>query len=109
MHELGITMEIVEVVAERARGAKVTRVTLEIGKLTALLPDAVKFCFELCAQGTNAEGATLEILTIPGRARCRQCGTEIDLDQPWGLCSCGNADLERLAGEELRIKEIEVG
>ncbi len=108
MHELGITQEIVAIVAEQARGAKVTRVRLEIGKLTAVLPDAVEFCFELCAEGTCAEGAKLEIMTIPGRARCRQCAGEIDLHQPWGLCSCGSSDLERLAGDELRIKEIEV-
>lgn len=95
-------------VAEQARGAKVTRVRLEIGKLTAVLPDAVEFCFDLCAEGTCVEGAKLEIVMIAGRARCRQCDIEVDLDQPWGLCSCGGTDLERLAGEELRIKEIEV-
>lgn len=95
-------------IADRARAAKVTRVRLEIGKLTAVLPEAIEFCFELCAEGTCAEGAKLEIVSIPGRARCRQCDGEFDLHQPWGQCSCGSSDLDRLAGEELRIKEIEV-
>jgi hydrogenase nickel incorporation protein HypA/HybF len=108
MHEFGITQEIVAIVSEHARGAKVRRVVLEIGKLTALLPDAVEFCFDLCTEGTVAQGAKLEIIAIPGRARCRQCGNEMSLDQPWSLCPCGNPDLEWLAGEELRIKEIEV-
>jgi hydrogenase nickel incorporation protein HypA/HybF len=108
MHELGITQEIVAIVSEHARGAKVSRVVLEIGELTALLPDAVEFCFDLCTEGTVAEGARLEIIAIPGRAHCRQCGNEMKLDRPWGLCPCVNPDLEYLAGEELRIKEIEV-
>jgi len=108
MHELGITQEIVAIVTEHARGARVKRVVLEIGALTAVLPDAVEFCFDLCMEGTPAEGALLQIITISGRARCRQCGNEIALDQPWGLCSCGSSDLERLSGDELRIKEIEV-
>jgi hydrogenase nickel incorporation protein HypA/HybF len=108
MHELGITQAIVELAAEGARGAKVIRVVVAIGKLTTVLPDAVQFCFELCSAGTAVEGAVLEIIEVPGRARCRQCAAELELHQPLGRCTCGNDDLEWLAGEELTIKAIEV-
>jgi hydrogenase nickel incorporation protein HypA/HybF len=108
MHELGITQQIVEVVTEKAGGAKVTRVVVEIGQLSGVLTDAVRFCFDVCAAGTAAEGAQLEIIEIPGRARCLECGTEMPLDQPFGRCTCGNSFLQWLAGEELRIREIEV-
>jgi hydrogenase nickel incorporation protein HypA/HybF len=108
MHELGIVQEIIALVTERAEGAKVTRVVLEIGKLTAVLPDAVRFCFDLCSEGTAAEGAVLEIIETPGRARCRACGAGVTLDRPFGRCACGGSDLEWLAGEELKVKEIEV-
>ncbi len=56
MHELGIAQEVVALVAEHAQG-KVTRVVLEIGKLSAILPDAVRFCFDLCSEGTVVAGA----------------------------------------------------
>jgi hydrogenase nickel incorporation protein HypA/HybF len=108
MHELGLTQEIVAIASERARGAKVRRVVLEIGKLSAVLPDAVRFCFDLCAEHTALEGATLEIVETPGRARCRACGTELLLDRPFGRCACGNSDLEWLAGDELRIRSLEL-
>lgn len=108
VHEMGITRSVVAIVSEHAHGAKVTRVTLEIGRLAAILPDAVRFCFDICAQGTVAEGARLDIVEIPGRARCRNCGGELALDQPYGRCACGSADLELLAGEELKIREMEV-
>ena len=108
MHELGITQEVIALVAERAAGAKVTRVVLEIGKLTAVLPDAVRFCFDLCSAGTVVEGAELEIIETPGRARCLACGGEVILERPFGRCGCGGSDLEWLAGEELKIKEMEV-
>jgi hydrogenase nickel incorporation protein HypA/HybF len=108
MHELGITQQVVEIVAERARGATVTRVVLEIGKLSLVLPDAVRFCFELCSAGTVAERAELEIIETPGLARCRICGGELCLEQPFGQCACGSTDLDWLAGEELKVKEIEV-
>ncbi|HXG13005.1 MAG TPA: hydrogenase maturation nickel metallochaperone HypA [Gemmataceae bacterium] len=108
MHELGLTQEIIAIVAEHARGAQVRRVVVEIGKLAAVLPDAVRFCFDLCSQGTVAEGAVLEIIETPGRARCRACGAEVILEQPFGVCGCGNTDLEWLSGEELRVREMEV-
>jgi hydrogenase nickel incorporation protein HypA/HybF len=108
MHELGIVQEVIAVVTERAEGARVTRVVLEIGKLSAVLPDAVRFCFDLVAEGTAAEGAVLEIIETPGRARCRACGAGLMLDRPFGRCACGGSDLEWLSGEELKIKEMEV-
>jgi hydrogenase nickel incorporation protein HypA/HybF len=107
MHELGLTQQVVEVVCEHARGARVTRVVLEIGKLSAVLPDAVRFAWELCSEGTSAEGAELVILEPPGLARCRACAAEVALERPFGVCACGSSDLEWLSGEELRIKQLE--
>ena len=108
MHELGITQNIVAIVAEHAKGAKVQRVLLEIGKLSAIMPDAIRFCFDICTQGTVLAGATLEILEIPGLGRCHQCGAEIALDKPFGICNCGSVQLDLITGEELKIKEIEI-
>ena len=108
MHELGITQNTVAIVAEHAQGKKVKRVLLEIGKLSAIMPDAIRFCFDICTLGTVLEGATLEILETPGLARCRQCNAEIPLEKPFGSCSCGSLQLDLIAGEELKIKEIEI-
>ena len=107
MHELGITQEIVAIVSDRARGAKVLRVVLEIGKLSAVLPDAIRFCFDLCAEDTPVEGAELVIHEPPGLARCRECGGEVILERPLGQCACGGIDLEWLSGEQMRILEME--
>jgi hydrogenase nickel incorporation protein HypA/HybF len=108
MHELGITQEIVEIACSHAAGGRIKRIVLEIGKLSAVLPDAVRFCFDLCAEGTAAAGAVLEIEEPPGKARCRLCGGLVNLARPYGLCSCGSSDLEWLSGDELKIKEMEV-
>jgi hydrogenase nickel incorporation protein HypA/HybF len=108
MHELAITEEVVALARERARGARVRRLVLEIGKLTAVLPDAVRACFDVCAEGTELEGAVLEIVETDGRARCRACGRELVLDRPFGRCACGQSDLEWLSGEELVVREMEV-
>ena len=48
---------VVDACAERAAGARVLRVRVEVGQLVAVLPDALRFCFDVCAQGTVVEGA----------------------------------------------------
>lgn len=108
MHELGIAQEVVAIVAEHAGASRVTRVVLEIGRHALILPDSIRFCFDLCSEGTVAEGASLEIREVPGIARCRDCGAEVLLEQPFALCDCGSADLQWLGGDEIKVKEMEI-
>jgi len=76
--------------------------------LSGVVPDALEFCWELATAGTGLDGATLEIVRSPGRARCRSCRTEFDTDDFITLCGCGGADVDVLGGQELRIREVEV-
>ena len=109
MHELALTQSIVEVCGARADGARVRRITLEIGTLTCVMPEALRFCFEACSVGTPLAGAELEIIAIPGRARCRECGREVELSDLLAGCDCGSLDLEnRRGGDALRIRSMEV-
>jgi hydrogenase nickel incorporation protein HypA/HybF len=108
MHEMSLTQDLVGLIAERCAGRRVTRVVLEVGKLAAVVPDAFRFCFELCAEGTPAEGAALEIVELPGRGMCRDCERECALNSAFDRCPCGSFALRFLSGEELRLKEVEV-
>jgi hydrogenase nickel incorporation protein HypA/HybF len=108
MHELAIVQDVIETACAASGGARITRVVLEIGRLTAVLPDAVRFCFDLVAEGTPVEGARLEIVETPGRARCRACAAELELERAFGRCACGSSELDWLSGEELAIKALEV-
>lgn len=108
MHELSITQSIVEICSEHAAGARINRITVEVGQLTCVMPDALRFCFEVCTDGTPLAGSELEIIQIPGRARCRKCGAEMSLSDLLASCDCGSYDLEYTSGEDLRIKEMEV-
>ncbi len=108
MHELGITQNIVAIVGEAAKGRRVTRVTLEVVKLSGVMSDAIAFCFEVVAQGTALEGARLEIHEIDGRARCETCGLEFEAETLFTPCPCGSRLLKRIAGEELIVKSMEM-
>ena len=108
MHELGITRSIVAIVDEAARGRRVLRVTLEVGKLSGVETSAIAFCFDIVARGTALDGATLEIREIEGRARCRTCGAELAVASLFAACGCGARDLELVRGEELKVKTMEL-
>jgi hydrogenase nickel incorporation protein HypA/HybF len=108
MHELAITQSVVDAVVDHAGKARVRRVSLEIGALSGVVADSVRFCFDLVAAGTTLEGARLEIAQPPGRATCRDCEREFGLDDLVALCPCGSANVEVLTGRQLRITSVEV-
>lgn len=108
MHELAITESIVATVVERMPDVPITRVRIEVGALSGVVADAVRFCFGPVTAGTTLEGARLEIDEPPGRLRCRSCGCEFETTDVLALCACGSAELDVLRGRELRIREVEV-
>lgn len=108
MHELGITRNIVAIVSDAARGRRVTKVILEVGQLAGVMSEAIAFCFDTVAAGTPIEGTRLEILKVDGRARCRDCGAEFATPTLYTPCTCGSRQFDRLAGEELNIKAMQL-
>lgn len=108
MHELAITESVVATVIQRLPDARITRVRLEIGALSGVAADSVRFCFDLVAEGTNLEGATLQIDEPEARCQCRTCGGEFAPEWPILACPCGSANVEVLAGLDLKIVSVEV-
>jgi hydrogenase nickel incorporation protein HypA/HybF len=108
MHELALMNEVVAAVSERCAESRVSRVRLEVGRLSGALPDALRFCFDVCAQGTLLEGARLDIDEVPARARCRACGASMEWNDPLASCACGSLALDVIGGQELRIRSVEV-
>lgn len=107
VHELAITQSVVDMIGERI-ATPVTGVRLAIGPFSGIVPDAVRFCFDLICAGTALEGAWLDIVEPVPRARCRSCGVEFEPDSLIMFCRCGSPDAELLAGHDLRIVAVEV-
>jgi hydrogenase nickel incorporation protein HypA/HybF len=106
MHELAITQSVVDAVTERTGSAPVASVRVRVGRLAGVVPDAMRFCFDLVTAGTPLEGATLEFDQPAGLARCRTCGEDFALADLVLLCPCGSADVEVLAGRELAVASV---
>ena len=108
VHELSITESVVAAVTERLGDEQIEVITLEVGRLSGVVADSIRFCFDLCIEGTSLAGATLDIIDIPGRAHCRSCEATFEMSDQIPLCECGSTELEILSGEELRIKNVRV-
>jgi hydrogenase nickel incorporation protein HypA/HybF len=108
MHEMSLIQSVVEICVKNAAGRRVLAVTLEIGELSGVMPEALEFCFDVCTTETLLDGAVLAIERVPGRGRCG-CGAEFPLSAWYNSCpACGGFGVELLSGKELRVKELEV-
>ncbi len=112
MHELGIAEELLRAIlpqAERHGAKKVTRVTLRVGVLRAVVADNLSFLFGHVAAGTIAEGATLAIETDPVVIHCPACGLRTEGDAIVLDCpACGAAGIGLTGGDDLRIVDFDI-
>lgn len=108
MHELAVAESVLESITSRTADRRVVAVHLEVGRLSGVHAESLKFCFDLAAAGTPVEGAAIDVLESAGRARCRSCAQEFGLDHLILLCPCGSADVLIVAGADLKILSVEV-
>ena len=109
MHELALADAIVRICCDHARGRPVTGVEVKVGRLRQVVPSALEFAFGPVAEGTEVEGAELQMEVVPAAGRCRSCGAESALPGfPLQCPGCGSFDLEVIRGEELLVDALEL-
>ncbi len=88
---------------------RVKRVFLDIGELAGVELEAMRFSFDIVMRDSIADGAQLEIKTVPAVARCEQCQQTVSIKQRFEACPlCDSYPLTVMSGDELRIRELEV-
>ncbi len=111
MHELSICSAIANAAARHADGRSVSQVTVEIGHLRQVVPDALQFSWEVVATTTADEltDADLVVEEVPAVVECSDCAARTTLDLPILACgSCGSFEVRLLSGEELRVVSIDL-
>jgi len=112
MHEMSLAQGVLQIIEDHALKERFTRVTsvwLEIGALSGVEPEAMRFCFDAVTRGSVAQGARLEIIDIPGSGWCMQCGDTVALQERYGACPrCHGYQVQPNGGTQMRVKELEV-
>lgn len=109
---MSIAESLVDLIEDEARKqgfARVKRIGIKLGALGHVEPEALAFCFDAVARGSIAEGARLDLETVPGLGWCPRCRREVAIAQRYDVCpACGQSHVELRAGDELRLSELEV-
>lgn len=112
MHEISLCYSALELIEQQARQHGATRVTevwLEIGALSCIEEDALRFCFASVCRQTMAEGCQLHIRVLPAQAWCWTCGIQVAVARHGAGCPlCGGYHLRVENGDELQIKQLAV-
>ncbi|HDP79476.1 MAG TPA: hydrogenase maturation nickel metallochaperone HypA [Spirochaetes bacterium] len=114
MHELSIMGSILDIVLEHAgkNGAgRVSKINLEVGELSDLLPEWMQMYFDFVSKDTIAEKAELSIARVPAVLKCRSCGSEFGFkkdDWKFSCPDCDSPEVEIIRGREFKIISIEV-
>ena len=115
MHEVHLMGQVVKAVNQalrEANGAKPSVVRLKVSALSHLLDhdtSQLQAAFDMASHGTMAEGAALDIVTVPVEVTCRCCGMKSQVCRMDAVCeACGSHDLDVVPGPEVVVHDVTV-
>lgn len=110
MHEISLLENVREILQEHAQSqhfSQVKKITLEIGKLSCVEPDALRFGFDVVMKDTLAEKAKLILTEVDGMGLCDKCGKQVAMESLYDPCiDCGNPFVTVTQGSEMKIKDL---
>ena len=107
MHEFGLCEGVLDAVQKRAAGRQVAGIRVRCGVRHAVDPASMAQAFEMVAAGTEADGAAVEVVTVPATVTCHGCGTVSEVSDPLPVCPrCGSADADVSGGDELTLESV---
>ncbi len=112
MHEVSLMAQTLELAIAQTRdrqAQRIHRLKMRIGELSGVVPEALEFAFDVAIPGTPAEGAVLELETVPARCYCVSCDREFQPENWFYECpSCGQLSSRVIAGKEIELTSLEV-
>jgi hydrogenase nickel incorporation protein HypA/HybF len=112
VHELSLLDRVRELAlaqAQRHGASRITSITLRIGSLAGVDPEALQFAHEVVMADTIAAGSRLQLELVAAQCFCSPCGAPFAaLD---GVCvcpRCGTISGELLQGRELELAALEL-
>lgn len=111
MHELSLVQEVIRILEKSAAEnniSNIKKIKIVVGKLVAVLPEAMQFCFNALAKEPPFVNARLEIEEIDTLGRCNGCGSEFIIDHNQFCCpGCGSPSINISAGNEFFVDYYE--
>jgi hydrogenase nickel incorporation protein HypA/HybF len=107
MHEFGLAEGVLAAVRQRAAGRKVAAIRVRFGVKHAVDSESMAQAFGLVAEGTEAAGATVDLVTVPATLTCRDCGFSAETTDLLAVCPrCDRSDVDLTGGDEMVLESI---
>jgi hydrogenase nickel incorporation protein HypA/HybF len=107
MHEYGLCEGVLDAVRQRAGGRQVAGIRVRFGVRHAVDSESLAQAFGVVAEGTEAAGAAVELVTVPATLSCRNCGHTAETMDVLAVCpSCASDDVEVTGGDEMVLEAI---
>jgi hydrogenase nickel incorporation protein HypA/HybF len=107
VHEFGLCEGVLEAVRARAAGRPVSGIRVRCGVRHAVDPDSMAQAFGFVAAGTEADGAAVEVVTVPASLHCRACGAASETSDVLACCPrCASSDVAISGGDELVLESV---
>lgn len=121
MHEMAVTQAMLNMALAHADGQRITDIYLQVGRMSAIVPESVEVFFDYLSQDTLAEGAALHFEVLPIEMTCLDCGRGADLSEwadepPRAImmealgrgCECGSKKLRLSGGVGFKMVSLNV-
>jgi hydrogenase nickel incorporation protein HypA/HybF len=108
VHELSICTSVARIVEAHADGRTVEVVHLDVGQLRQVIPDTLRYSWEIVVIDTPLAGSVLDINHIPAVLQCRDCDARTTIDMPVFRCGCGSTAVDVVSGEELLVTSLDL-
>jgi hydrogenase nickel incorporation protein HypA/HybF len=112
MHEMSLmqsALNIAFALARDSQASRIKRMSLRVGDLSGVVPEALRMAFQASTPGTAAEGADLVLEEVHVECRCQACGAEFRPDDVVYACPCcGEISSCVQQGRELELVSLEV-
>ena len=111
MHELGIVFHMIDLLEEVGRDnglTSISRVTLNLGEVTGVIPSYLDDCWRWAADRTQLlAGAELDVVPVPAVTVCNACGRTYPTLEYGKTCPhCSSPDTELLHGLEIEVESV---
>lgn len=107
MHEFGLCEGVLDAVRQRAGGRQVAGIRVRFGVRHAVDQESLEYAFSVVAEGTEAAGAAVELVTVPATITCPDCGFSGETTDVLATCPrCGGAAATISGGDEMVLESI---
>ena len=107
MHEYGLAEGVLATVRQRADGRKVAGIRVRFGVRHAVDAESMAQAFSFVAEGTEAAGAAVDLVTVPATITCRDCGLDAETSDVLAVCPrCAGEDVEITGGDEMTLEAL---